>query len=95
MIRCLKFRPYQKNTLQGFADLKLSRVGIIIHDCTFHRHQNGREWVGFPARSYNDKDGNTQRQALIEFAPDAKRTREQFQEQAIAAIYEFAAKETV
>jgi hypothetical protein len=25
MIRCLKFRPHQKNTLQGFADLELVR----------------------------------------------------------------------
>jgi hypothetical protein len=28
MIRCIKFRPYQKNTLQGFCDFELSRVGL-------------------------------------------------------------------
>jgi hypothetical protein len=30
MIRCTKFRPYVKNTLRGFADIELSRVGITI-----------------------------------------------------------------
>ena len=30
MIRCIRFRPYEKNTLRGFVDLELSRVGIVI-----------------------------------------------------------------
>jgi hypothetical protein len=91
MIRCLRFCPHQKNTLQGFADLELVRTGIVIHDCTWHRHENGKEWVGFPARSYTDKNGEPQWQALIEFAPGAKQAREQFQAQALEAIHAEAA----
>jgi hypothetical protein len=87
VIRCIKFRPYEKNTLKGFADLELSRVGLVLRDCTWHVHENGREWVGFPARSYQDKDGATQWQALIEFAEGAKEAREQLQRQAIEAIH--------
>ena len=92
MIRCISFRAYEKNTLKGFADLELTRVGIIIHDCTWHE-KDGREWVGFPARSYQDKDGNTQWQALVEFVQDAKEIREQFRKQAIEAIHAAAKQE--
>jgi hypothetical protein len=85
VIKCTKFRRYEKNTLLGFADLELVRTGIIIRDCTWHQ-KNGKEWVGFPARSYQDKDGKTQWSPLVEFAEGAKEAREQFQQQAVAAI---------
>jgi hypothetical protein len=86
MIRCIKFRAYEKNTLRGFADLELTRVGLVLHDCTWHE-KDGKEWVGFPARSYETKDGTTAWQPLIEFAEGAKDAREQFREQAIEAIH--------
>ena len=92
MIRCIKFRPYQKNTLRGFADLELGRTGIIIRDCTLHE-KNGKEWVGFPARSYEAKDGTTAWQPLVEFAAGATEARRQFQEQAVAAIRAVAAEQ--
>ena len=85
MIRCIRFRAFEKNTLKGFADLELTRVGLVLRDCCWHE-KNGKEWVAFPARSYTDKDGATQWQALIEFAVGAKEAREQFQRQALDAI---------
>jgi hypothetical protein len=88
MIRCTRFRVFEKNTLKGFADLELTRVGLVIRDCTWHE-KNGKEWVGFPARSYTDKDGNTQWSPLVEFAESAGEARRQFQEQAVAAIHDF------
>lgn len=42
MIRCIKLRQYQ-NTLRGFVDLELSRVGLVLHDCTWHRHPDGKD----------------------------------------------------
>jgi hypothetical protein len=51
-------------------------------------------WVSFPARSYEDPDGNIKWQALIEFLPDATRAREQFRAQAVAAIHEFIRTKT-
>jgi hypothetical protein len=86
MIRCIKFRPYEKNTLRGFADLELSRVGLVLRDCTWHE-KNGKEWVGFAARSYEDKDGNTAWQPIVEFAEGATEARQQFQQQALEAIH--------
>jgi hypothetical protein len=85
-IRCIRFRPYPKNTLRAFVDLELTRVGLVLHDCTWHE-KNGKEWVSFPARSYQDKDGNTLWAPLVEFAESAKQAREQFQRQAIEAIH--------
>jgi hypothetical protein len=85
-IRCIAFRPHQKNTLRGFADLELTNTGIVIRDCCGHE-KNGKEWVSFPARSYTDKNGNTQWSPLVEFAEGAREAREQFQRQALAAIH--------
>ena len=90
MIRCIKYRPYQKNTLKGFVDIELTRVGIVLHDC---HEKADKEWIGFPARSYQDKTGNTQWQALIEFADGAWEARRQFQRQAIEAIHSFAGEQ--
>jgi hypothetical protein len=85
MIRCIKFRPYQKNTLQGFCDFELSRVGLVLKDCTLHE-KNGKHWIAFPARSYQDKDGSTSWSPVVEFAEGATAAREQFQQQAVAAV---------
>lgn len=86
MIRCIRFRAYEKNTLKGFADLELTRVGLVLRDCTWHE-KDGKEWVGFPAKSYEGKDGNALWQPLVEFAEGAKEAREQFRKQAIEAIH--------
>jgi hypothetical protein len=86
MIRCAKFKSYTKNTLKGFADLELTRVGIVIKECSWHE-KNGKEWVAFPARSYTDREGGTQWQPLVEFAEGNREAREQFQQQALAAIH--------
>jgi hypothetical protein len=93
MIRCIKIRRYEKNTLKGFVDLELVRTGIVIRDCTWHRHANGKEWVGFPARPYEDKSGDTSWQPLVEFAEGAKQAREQFQRQAVEAIHAAVAEQ--
>jgi hypothetical protein len=92
MIRCVQFRPHIKNTLQGFADLELTRVGLVIRDCCWHWHENGREWISLPARPYTDNNGNTMWSPLVEFATGAKQAREQFQEQALAAIHAVVAE---
>jgi hypothetical protein len=85
VIRCIKFRPYQKNTLQGFADLQFVRTGIIVKECCLHR-KGERYWISFPARQYENKDGGKAWAAMVEFAEDAGQAREQFQKQAVAAV---------
>jgi hypothetical protein len=53
-----------------------------------HRQsQDGKEWVGFPARSYADKSGSTSWHRVIEFAQGASYAREQFRKRALEAIH--------
>jgi hypothetical protein len=92
MIRCIRFRRHEKNTLRGFCDLELTRVGLVLHDCTWHE-KDGKEWVGFPARAYETKDGSTAWQPLIEFAEGANEAREQFRDRALEAIHAAAAEQ--
>jgi hypothetical protein len=92
MIRCIRFRPYEKNTLKGFVDLELVRTGLVLRDCTWHE-KDGKEWISFPAKSYEDKNGNTLWQPLIEFAEGAREAREQFRKQALEAIHAAAREE--
>jgi hypothetical protein len=93
MIRCVRFRPYEKNTLRGFCDLELTRVGLVLRDCCWHVHANGREWVSFPAKPFETKSGETAWQPIIEFADGATQAREQFQAQALEAIHQAVAEQ--
>ena len=93
MIRCVNFRPYPKNTLRGLADLELTPVGLVLHDCTWHRHANGKEWISFPARSYEDPNGGVSWAPVVEFAAGAKKAHAQFQRQTLEAIHAAAAAE--
>jgi hypothetical protein len=91
-IRCLRFRAFKKNTLLGFADLELTRVGLILRDCTLHE-KNGKRWIGFPAKSFTGQDGESKWTPLIEFAEGAGEARKQFQQQALEAIHAVAGEE--
>jgi hypothetical protein len=86
MIKCVKFRPFSKNTLRGFADLELTRIGLILRDCTLHE-KNGKQWISFPAKSFTGQDGETKWQPLVEFAEGADEARKQFMRAALDAIH--------
>src|SRR5215469_14127690 len=81
-IRVVGLRPHPKNTLRAFIDLELTRVGLVLRDCTWHE-KNGREWVSFPARSYSGEDDVQRWSPVVEFAEGAREARQQFQEQAL------------
>ena len=54
-MRCLSWRPYQRNTLLGFATIEHAS-GLVISDVTVHG-RDGRFWAGPPARPKLDGDG--------------------------------------
>jgi hypothetical protein len=60
MIRCIKLRRCEKNTLRAFVDLEfeLSGVKLVLRDCTLHE-KDGQEWVAFSVRPYEGNDGAT------------------------------------
>src|SRR5258705_10780759 len=93
MIEASDFREVVRNTLLGFVTLTLSPSGIVLHECTFHRHPDGKEWVGLPARPQIDTDGRVRKDpitgknlyaAVIEIK--RKPERERFQTAAVAAV---------
>ena len=91
MIRCIKFRPYVKNTLKGFASIELTKSGLILHECTFHQRDDGKEWIGFPGRKYADKNNKEAWANLIEFTQSAD--RHLFQTHAVEAIHAYLAEQ--
>jgi hypothetical protein len=61
------WRRFEKNTLQGFFDLTVHPLGLLIKGCTLHS-KSGKRWIGFPGKSYTDKEGNTTWQNILEIA---------------------------
>jgi hypothetical protein len=85
MIECIAWRPMEKNTLLGFATLRLAS-GLIIVDATLHQ-KNGARWVSMPARPWTDTQGITRYASIIDFID--KETRDRFSKTATAAIDAF------
>ena len=52
---CLSFKSFERNTLQGFCDLRLRGSGMTIWGCTVHK-RGDREWIGLPAKPLLDQD---------------------------------------
>jgi hypothetical protein len=92
VIKCVRFRHYEKHGVKGLADIELSRIGIVIRECLWIE-DDGKELVQLPMRGYRNKDGSQQFRPLIEFAEGTtgERASKQFQEQALAAIRDFVA----
>ncbi len=49
MITCTRWQPYEKNTLRGFADLYMDKVGMTIRDCALHE-KGDKAWIAFPSK---------------------------------------------
>ena len=41
---CITWRPFERNTLKGFADLWLRTARLNIHGCAVHE-KNGKRWI--------------------------------------------------
>jgi hypothetical protein len=94
MIRASDWRPMGRNTLVGFVTLELQPSGLVLNDCSFHRHHDGKEWVGLPAKPQLDRDGGHRKDAhtgKVLYTPvveiKGKEARERFQEHAVAAVH--------
>jgi len=69
------FRLYSKGSLLGFFDLELPS-GMIVAGCQLHA-TNNRFWIGLPARSYTNAQGEAAWCRIIDFVD--KETRGRFQ----------------
>jgi hypothetical protein len=48
-VACTFFRRWPKNTLRGFASIKIAEIGVTIHDVAVHQKGSAR-WAQPPAR---------------------------------------------
>jgi len=80
----VKFTQYEKNTLKGFVDIKLSN-GIILKDFTYHKSGKS-DWVNPPSRKYTDEKGKEQYSRIIDF--ENKDVYHNFSKQVIKLVKE-------
>src|SRR5512136_1374834 len=85
MVEIIEFRPFSKNTLQGFLTVR-TKAGWEIRDITLHE-KNGKRWVSMPAKPYKKEDG-TESWVPIVRLPDPQKW-EMFQKQVLAAMQDY------
>ena len=52
---CTAWKPFERNTLKGFADFWLRAVHLNIRGCAVHE-KNGERWVQLPAKPKLDQN---------------------------------------
>ena len=82
-IEIKSFRKFEKNTLKGFLTIFMSNIGLEVRDATLHEKE-GKRWIGFPAKPYQDEAGDTKYSYIIKFTDKAK--WEQFQKATLEAL---------
>jgi len=94
---CTAFKPFERNTLKGFADLWLRGARLNIRGCAVHE-KNGKRWVQLPAKPQLDKDRELIRDAggKIQYAPvmefDSREVADRFNAAALKAVEAFTFK---
>ena len=80
--------PLRKaDSLQGFLTLTLPS-GIVIHDCTWHKRDDGACWIGLPAWQYQKADGSTAWARIVDFADcEAQRRFQKFAKEAVERYF--------
>jgi hypothetical protein len=90
-IICADFKPYRKNTLIGFATIRIAEMKLTVHDVAIHEKGSSR-WAQFPAKpqidrngvAIKDRAGKIQYVAILEL--DDRKTRDAFSHAVIAAV---------
>lgn len=83
-IEIRKWRPVERNTLQGFFEALLPS-GMIVRDLGLHENDDGARWVAFPSRTYQPPGGGKKQYIpYIDF--EEPQIRKRFQEQILEAL---------
>lgn len=90
-IECINYKPVNKGSLLGYADLLLVKSGMELYGCSVHM-KDGRRWVNMPSREYTNKEGEKKYMSIVRFR-DAERMKA-FSSEAMKAI-ELKTGETV
>lgn len=81
---CTEYRPFKRQTLRGFAEIRIDPPGIKICGWTAHE-KNGKRWLGAPAKQFTGEDGVLHWQPIVTMEKGAYW---QFQDHALRAIDE-------
>jgi hypothetical protein len=91
-ITVTEFKPVNRNTLVGFAIIRVAQIRLTIRDVAVHE-KNGESWAQLPARPQIDRDGvairkgdKVQYATLLEW--DDAATRTAFSRAVVAALLE-------
>jgi hypothetical protein len=85
------FRAFERNTLKGFCVLVFPSIGLKLFECAVHEREDGKRWIGFPARSY-EKDGKREWFRLADTTNRVAHAR--IQAAALRALETFLRKES-
>jgi hypothetical protein len=85
-VACVSFRSSEKGKLQGFADLVIEPLGIRLYSCEPFRSVT-EEWVNFPSRPYESRDGEKKFARMVDFTTVAG--YKAFEPAALVAIRQF------
>ena len=90
-VTCTSWTSFERNTLQGFADLFLRAVQLNLRGCAVHK-KGDRRWVQLPAKPQLDTNRELIRDegGKIQYAPianfDSREVSDRFSEAALKAI---------
>jgi hypothetical protein len=93
-VQFVEFKPMHKNTLRGFASIKIPSIGLTIKDITLHE-KNGKRWASLPSRPMINRDGRavTDESGKIQYAPllsfESRSTADEFSKAVIDAVEQF------
>lgn len=73
-IEVLKFTPYRKGFLLGFADVYVPKMGLEIHGMSL-AEKNGKRWVNMPSKEFKDDKGETKYAPIMKFRDKDLNTR--------------------
>jgi hypothetical protein len=93
-VSCADWRPLRKNTLLGFARIRIAELDLTIHDVAIHE-SHGKRWAQLPSRPWIEGDrlvrddaGKVKYSPLLEFS--RREVRDAFSQSVISAVLRFA-----
>jgi hypothetical protein len=88
---CIEWRPCERNTLRGFAKIKIPAWSLVIDGVAIHKRDE-RQWAQLPSRPQIDKDGTVLREddGKVKYAKimeiDDKAKAWAFSDEVVAAV---------
>jgi len=65
-VEIVSFKEHVSNTLRGFADVRMTNIGLTMKAIGVHQ-KNGSRWVTMPSKAYAKKDGSQGYEPIVEF----------------------------